>query len=157
MSLAAETREAVRERPFLFDALRAGVVNYTAAARELGVDGDVDAVATALRRYADELDAYEPPDADARVSMESGLGPTAGNDPLLVVGESRYGRGGGSLTAVVARGDVSRRVLADVIGRLTAVDVAVEAAAAGSDALVVLVERRDGPSTLQVVEDSVGR
>jgi len=32
MSLAADTREAVRERPTLYDALRAGVVNYTAAA-----------------------------------------------------------------------------------------------------------------------------
>ena len=32
MSLAAETREAVRTHPFLLDALRAGVVNYNAAA-----------------------------------------------------------------------------------------------------------------------------
>ena len=60
MSLASETRDAVRARPFLYDALRAGVVNYTAAARELDVDGEVDAVATALRRFAEELAEYDP-------------------------------------------------------------------------------------------------
>jgi len=34
-SLAARTRDAVRDEPFLFDALRAGVLNYSAAARYL--------------------------------------------------------------------------------------------------------------------------
>lgn len=155
MSLASETRDAVRARPFLYDALRAGVVNYTAAARALDVDGEVDAVATALRRFAEELPEYAPPEAGARVSMESGLGPTA-DDPLLVVGDTRLGRGG-SLTAVVATGTVSGRALADVLGRLAAADVDVEAAAVGGETLVVVVERRDGPDALRTVEASVGR
>jgi len=43
MSVAERTRAAVREEPFLHDALRAGVVNYRAAARYLDV-GDEDAV-----------------------------------------------------------------------------------------------------------------
>ena len=47
-SLAARTREAVRNEPFLHDALRAGVLNYTAVARYLEVDGEHDAIATAL-------------------------------------------------------------------------------------------------------------
>jgi len=55
MSVAAATREAVRDRPALYDALRAGVVNYTAAADALDVDGDREAIATALRRFAAEL------------------------------------------------------------------------------------------------------
>ena len=73
MTVAAEAREAVRERPFLETALRAGVVNYTAAARFLEV-GDEEAVAAALRRYAGELDDYRPPDRRASVSMRSGVG-----------------------------------------------------------------------------------
>ncbi len=75
MSLAAETRRAVDRRPFLRTALRAGVVNYTAAARFLAVDGETDAIATALRRYADELPAYETESRAARVRMERGIGP----------------------------------------------------------------------------------
>ncbi|MFC7028450.1 hypothetical protein ACFQJ5_14225 [Halomicroarcula sp. GCM10025324] len=157
MSLASETRDAVRARPFLYDALRAGVVNYTAAARELDVDGEVDAVATALRRFAEELAEYDPPEADARVSMESGLGPTDGDDPLLVVGDTRLGRGEGALTAVVATGTVSGRALADVLGRLAAAGIDVEAAAVGGETLAVVVERRDGPDALRIVEAAVGR
>jgi|APHM01.1.fsa_nt_gi hypothetical protein len=62
MSLAAETREAVRERPVLYDALRAGIVNYTAAAERLALNGDREAIATALRRFAESLseNADEP-------------------------------------------------------------------------------------------------
>jgi hypothetical protein len=158
MSLASETRDAVRARPFLYDALRAGVVNYTAAARDLDVDGEVDAVATALRRFAAELPAYEPPEAEARVSMESGLGPVDGlAEALLVVGDRRFGRDAGSLTAVVARGDVSGAALAEALGRLSVADVDVEAAAVGGETLVVVVERRDGPDTLRLVEAAIGR
>ncbi|WP_449240083.1 DUF7523 family protein, partial [Candidatus Halobonum tyrrellensis] len=76
MTVAEAARAAARERPFLFDALRAGVVNYAAAAETLvaaGVDADADAVATALRRYAADLDAADPA-FDARVTMERGLG-----------------------------------------------------------------------------------
>ena len=156
MSLASETRDAVRARPFLFDALRAGVVNYTAAARTRDVDGEVDAVATALRRFAEELPEHAPPAVDARVSMESGLGPTD-DDPLIAVGDTRLGRNAGSLTAVVATGTVSGRALADVLGRLAAADIEVEAAAVGGETLVVVVERRDGPNALRTVEASVGR
>jgi len=157
MSLAAATRDAVRARPFLFDALRADVVNFTAAARALDVDGDTDAVATALRRYAEELPDYEPPAADARVSMESGLARTEDGDALLAVGETQFAADGGSFTGIVASGDVSPAALADVLGRLRTEDVPLEAAAVGADALVVVVRRREGPDALRVVEGVVGR
>jgi len=156
MSLAAATRDAVRERPFLYDALRAGVVNYTAAARTLDVDGDTDAVATALRRFGEELSAGPVHESEARVAMRSGLGRDFKGDPLLAVGDTQFGDGG-SLTGIVASGDVSPAALGDVLGRLRAADVAVEAAAVGGETLVVVVPRRAGPDALRVVESAVGR
>ena len=106
MTVAAETRRAVRENPFLRDALRAGVVNYTAAARFLDVGaGDEEAVAAALRRYEADLPAYERPvpDTRVRVNMHSGLGPSdEPDDALLRVGDTLLAPGGGDLTAVTA-------------------------------------------------------
>ncbi|MFC6767510.1 DUF7523 family protein, partial [Natrinema soli] len=124
MSLAAETRRAVDRHPFLRTALRAGVVNYTAAARYLDVDGEIDAIATALRRYAEELPAYETESRDVRVRMESGIGPlesgdergtsTDGDDALVTVGGTAFGACGGDRTAIVATGDVDTAALAAV-------------------------------------------
>lgn len=157
MSLAAATRDAVRERPFLYDALRAGVVNYTAAARTLNVDGDTDAVATALRRFAEELSDGSAHEQRASVSMQSGLGRTDDGDALLVVGDTRLAAGAGSLTGIVASGDLSAAALGDVLGRLRVADIEVDAAGVGAETLVVVVERRDGPDALRVVEGAVGR
>jgi len=156
MSLAATTREAVRERPFLYDALRAGVVNYTAAARTLDVEGDTDAVATALRRFAEELPDDPVHESEARVSIQSGLG-RVDSDGLLTVGDTRVGEGAGSLTGIVASSDVSPAALAEVLGRLRAADIAVEVAGVSDETLVVVVQRRDGPDALRVVEGAVGR
>ena len=156
MSLAAATRDAVRERLFLYDGLRAGIVNYTAAARALDVDGDTDAVATALRRLAEELADDPAHESEARVSMQSGLGRVDG-DGLLTVGDTRFGEGAGSLTGIVARGDVSAAALGNVLGRLRAAEIAVEAAGVGDGTLVVVVERPDGPDVLRVVEGAAGR
>ena len=157
MSLAAATREAVRERPFLYDALAAGVVNYTAAARLLDVEGDTDAVATALRRFGEELSAVPDHEPHASVSMRSGLGRSESGDALLVVGDSRLADGSGTLTGILANGAVSPAILADVLGRLRTAGIAVELAGVGDETLVVAVERRDGPDALRVVEGAVGR
>ena len=159
MSLAAATREAVRRRPFLLAALRAGVVNYTAAARHLDdeLGDDTDAIATALRRYAEELPDAAAERRDVRVAMESGLGEVAGDDAaaLLAVGDAAFAHGAGSLTGVVATGDVDAAALAHVVSRLDAADVSVVAAAVGGESLVVVVERRDGADALRVVEDAL--
>lgn len=154
-SLAARTRDAVRGDPFLYDALRAGVLNYTAAARYLDVDGENDAIATALRRYADELAAYEPAAGDVRVSMKSGIGPAAGSEPLLAVGDEAFAAEGGGSTAIVGSGSVDAAVLRRVLGRLATADVDVEAAGVTADALVVVVERRVGANALRAVESAV--
>lgn len=165
MSLAAATRDAVRARPFLADALRAGVLNYAAAARLLsrevdalaGADGDT--VTAALRRFREDLDGYERPTGDARVSMTSGLGPVEDDAdpeeaPLLRVGGAAYGTGG-SATAIVATGTVDALVLAQVLDRLRTAEIPVDAAGVAGDSLVAVVGRRDGPEALRIVEDCV--
>lgn len=156
-SLAERTREAVDARSFLRTALAAGVVNYAAAARLLDIEGEQDAVATALRRYADDLD-YAEEDADARVRMESGLGESESG--LLAVNGTAYESGAGSLTGIVATGEVRPRALAAVLGRLDAADIDPEAAGVVDGALFVVVSRRDGPNALRAVEgalDAVSR
>lgn len=142
MSLAADTREAVRERPVLYDALRAGIVNYTAAADTLDVEGDADAIATALRRFARSLsteadgradgdaaddvdsDVTDPTDSDAdsdgatpTVRMRSGLDRVDVDDLVVAVG----GRG----LRVADSGGDSDSALASSVSRstrLTAID-----------------------------------
>ena len=157
MSLAERTREAVRERPFLLDGLRVGVVNYTAAARHVDVDGDVDAIATALRRFAEELPAYRTDARSVRVTMESGLGRTEdAADALLVLGDAAFAPTGGSLTGVLATGDVDARALSAVIRRLDATEVDVEAAAVAGDALLIAVKRRASADAVRTVEDALG-
>lgn len=161
MSTAAATREAVRDHPFLLRALRAGVVNYTAAAEFLDV-GETEPVATALRRFADDLPDFETRDADARVRMESGVGlvenaESAADDtePLLSVGGAAVVPDGGSLTAVLATGDVDVATLAAVCGRLDAEEIDADAAAVAEGTLLVVVERRAGVSALRAVEDAL--
>ena len=151
MSIAEQTREAVRTHPFLYDALRAGVVNYTEAARFLDV-GDEDAVAAALRRYAAELDPPAQDDGDARVRMESGFGVVDDGKGPLTVGEVTFEPGVGSLTAIIATGDVSTSGLRRVLGRCETAAIEMEAVGYTGAALVLVVQRREGPNVLRIVE-----
>ncbi|WP_435347425.1 DUF7523 family protein [Haloarchaeobius sp. HRN-SO-5] len=157
MTLAARTREAAAEHPFLVDALRAGVVNYAAAARFLGVDGEEEAVATALRRYEEAVPDYAPEARSVRVTMQSGLDrcdPDDGvDDALLRVGESTYAPAdGGRRTAIVAAGTVDGAFASAVLDRLAQAGVDVEALAFDGDALVAVVERRAGANAVRAVE-----
>lgn len=154
MSLAAETRRAVRASPFLLAALRAGVVNYAAAARFLDVEGDEDAVATALRRFEAELPAHATESRSVRVTMESGLGVATG-EPILAVGDHGLAPGAGSLTGVLATGDVDADALRAALARLDAEGVGVEAAGMAGEALLVVVGRREGPDALRAVESAL--
>ncbi|GAB3663321.1 DUF7523 family protein [Halopiger thermotolerans] len=162
MSLAAETRRAVADHPFLLTALRAGVVNYTAAARFLaadGLEGDTDAIATALRRYAEEVPDYETESRDIQVRMESGIGPlegdeSGGDDALLTVGGAAFGPVDGDRTAIVATGDVDPAALADALARLSIEDVSPTAAAvaAAEGTMVIVVDRLEGANAVRAVE-----
>ena len=166
MSLAADTREAVRSRPFVFDALRAGLLNHSAAAAWLAetapLDGDPDAVAAALRRFREDLPAYAAESRAVTVSMRSGVGLSAADDategdagePLLRVGDAALVPEG-DRTAIVATGDVDAGALAAALRRLAVRDVDVAAAGVAGDALVCVVGRRDGPDAVRVVEASL--
>ena len=158
-SLAADTRAAARRHPFLLAALRAGVVNYTAAARFLADEiggGGTDSVVTALRRLADDLPAYEETAVDARVTMRGGVGPA--DDPadtLLSVGGEGFAADSGSLTAIVAEGEAGTRALAAVLSRLDAREIEAVAAGAAADGLAVVVDRRSAADALRTVEDAL--
>jgi len=153
MTKAATTRDAIDDHPFLRQALSAGVVNHAAAARFLDVDGDEEAVATAIRRYGEELSNFDAGERAATVSMESGLGPS--EDGLLVVSGHGYAPGEGCLTALLANGDVDSRALSFALDRLHAADVEPVAAGGAEGALALLVERRDAADALRVVEDAL--
>jgi hypothetical protein len=157
MSLAAEAREAIRREPSLHHALRAGVVNYRAVADALDLDGDPEAVATALRRYADELDPLGTESIDAPVRMQRGVGlvddPEPDADVVLAVGERRVVRDG-DMTAVRADG-VDTAALEHVLARLRTSSVVVDAAGVVDGELVVVVPRRQGATALRVVESAL--
>ena len=172
MSLAAETREAVRRRPVLYDGLRAGIVNYTAAAESLNIDGDTEAIATALRRFSESLsaddvdgDSGEEADRSLTVRMESGID-RIDADALLAVDGAGFGGDADpepapdvadespSLTAIHATGDVDSELLATVVDRLRIDDIEVHAAGVADEALVVLVPRRSGATALRLVESA---
>jgi hypothetical protein len=173
MTLAARTREAVRARPFLHDALRAGVLNHTAAARYLDLgEGDEEAVAAALRRYGEDLPApgegegaENRGDTRAAVTLQSGLerveedadnGGTPA-DVLLSVGDTALAPGEGSLTAVAARDEFDAAALGPVLRRLAVEDIEVVAVGGREGHLVVVVERRDGAAAVRHVEDALER
>lgn len=161
MTVAERTRDAVRAHPFLYRALQAGVVNYTAAARFLDV-GEDTAVAAALRRYAAELPESDRDDRRVRWDMRSGLDsiqePRDGPDePLFSVDGTSVGPADGNLTGLLARGDVGPDALREALERLSVEGVSVEAsgATASGGRLVVAVDRRDGPTALRLLEDAV--
>ncbi|MXV64379.1 hypothetical protein GS429_20370 [Natronorubrum sp. JWXQ-INN-674] len=161
MSLAAETRRAAESHPFLVAALRAGVVNYTAAARFLEGEGDVqgetDAIATALRRYAEELPDYERESRDVRVRMESGIGSVESGaaDALLSVGGTAFGPTDGDRTAIVATGAVDATALGDTLRRLSLADISPHAAAVDAESMIVVVDRLEGANAVRAVESAL--
>lgn len=148
-SLAAETRAAVDAHPFVHDALRAGILNYAAAARYLDVDGEEEAIATALRRYEAELPELAGPESDIRVRMASDVG----SDILVVDGETPAAIDD-PVTAITVAGAVDAAFLATALSRLGVADVTVEGAGFADDVGIVLVPRRQGARALQVIEDT---
>lgn len=154
MSLAAETRAAVRESPLLLEALRTGIVNYAAAARTLDIEGEIDAVTAALRRFAADLEPRETRPRDVRVTMHGGL--ERASDGLLVVGGAGFAENGGELTGIMALGDIDANAIEHVLGVLRSHDVPVTAAGFSNDTLVIVVDRLHGAEALRRVEAALG-
>jgi hypothetical protein len=159
MTLAERTREAADGYPFLVEALRAGVVNYSAAARFLDVGGDDEAVATALRRYADALPGYETTSRSVRVTMQSGIDRLeAASDALLTVNGTAYGvADGGTRTAILANGTVDAAFVRRALGLLSVAGVDVAGLGFGSDVMVVVVDRLTAANALRAVEAAAER
>ncbi|MFP9193516.1 DUF7523 family protein [Natronosalvus vescus] len=158
LSLAAETRQAVDAHPFLRNALRAGVLNYTAAARFLAVDGDVDAVATALRRYADDLESPAASEQNVRVRMQSGVGPVDDPEKALVsIGTTTLGTDGleTPYTAILTTGEVGSRALATALETLSIADIDVIVAGGDADSMVLVVDRLEGANAVRAVEQGL--
>lgn len=155
MNTAERARRAAREHPFLVAALRAGVVNYTAAARYLDV-GDVEAVAAALRRFADEIGEGPATGGTVRLRMLTGVGPAeATDDALVVVGDRGFELARGDLTAIVAEGEVPPGAVGIVHWRLAEAGVRLHASAWEPGQLVVVTDRSGGPDVLRAVEGTL--
>jgi len=163
MSLAAETREAARARPFVLDALRAGVLNHSAAAAwladEAGLDGDptrsrdrAPPVSRGTVRLRDRRPRGQRVDAE-RSGGRRRRQPRR-RRPLLRVGGAAVVPEGRD-TAILATGTVDAAALAAVLRRLAAADVAVEAAGVAGETLVVVVGRRDGAIAVRIAEASL--
>lgn len=151
-TLAAATREAVDANPFVRTALRAGILNYSAAARFLEVDGGEEAIATALRRYAEELPPIESRDGRVRVTMQSGVG--RGDGSVLSIGDDSFAEGAGEATVIQAVGDVDASLFGTIANRLGAASVEVLGMGLIDNTLVVVVERADGTTALSIVEEA---
>lgn len=154
MTVAADARAAVRAHPFLYTALEADIVNYTAAAEFLDV-GETDAVAAALRRYADAVGDYGEESRRVSVTMRSGVGETDDGEGLLGVGGRTFSVGDGDLIAVIATGDVEPSGLEAVLGRLRTADIDPVAVGGTEGHAVVVVDRRSGPGAVRALEGAL--
>jgi hypothetical protein len=144
-SIAARTRRAVDRTPFVRQALRAGVLNYTAAARRLDVDAEPDAVASALRRYEADLPALDDADRTVRVRMDN----TPAETLLAVAGQEAETQ---DQTALLLSGEVDPGTFGRAVAALQAASLAVTAAGFVQDQGVVLVPDADGSAALRIVE-----
>ncbi len=143
MSTAERARRAVRDQPFLFRSLQAGVLNYRAVARYLEV-GDEGTVASALRRYAEELDTPKRSSPSVRVTFHRDA--TAA-EAVPVESETA--------SAIVVRGDPGVETFVTAIDRLLIEDVTVRGLSYDQERSVIAVSRDDGPAALRLVEESV--
>ncbi|MFW6383869.1 MAG: DUF7523 family protein [Halodesulfurarchaeum sp.] len=147
-SIAARTRRAVDRTPYVRQALRAGVLNYTAAARRLDVEGEPDAVASALRRYEADLPPLDREDRSVRVRMDRSpderLLSVAGRD---LDGEDR--------TALTLSGALDPGTFGRAVAALHASSLPVSGAAYAEGRAVVLVPGADGSAALRIVESVV--
>lgn len=144
-SIAAETRRAVDNTPYLRQSLRAGIVNFTEAARQLEVPGETEAVASALRRYAAELPPLEAETGTTRVRMERGVDA----DRVLVSGTASATA---DLTAITLEGGISAGLFGRVLSAFESTNLAIQGAGMTDETAVVLVDRGEGSRALRLVE-----
>jgi len=151
-SIADRTRCALKAQPFVYEALQAGVLNYRAAARTLDVTGDTDAIATALRRYGEDLPRESPPGVTVRMRRNVSIGTDAADPGLLTVGSTTVqDDGAGDATALLLRG-ANARTLARATLRLALEDIMLLAAGVAEDTAILVVPADAGTTALRAVE-----
>lgn len=162
MSRAEQARTAIRTQPFIHEALRAGVLNYHAAARLLDVDGDPEAIATALRRYEETLDSPTASGTPPIVRLERNVGITdgPGDDPLLTV-DGLTVTSEGDYAAVLVTGMETTRAFAKAVTRVTLSDIPLRATggafpSAGTATAVFVVPTERGTDALREIEATIG-
>lgn len=146
MSTAAAARRAIRAHPFLLAALRAGVLNYSAAARFLELD-DVEAGAAALRRLGNEETEVGPREPELRIRIERDV-PAALADSL----ESDQA----DLRAIVATGSIASMTVARIVARFDDADVDLLGMTWTPDRLTIAVASSSTATALRCVEGRTG-
>ncbi len=135
------------------------MVNYRAVARAIDVSGDVDAVATAIRRYAEELAPVAEDSDPPTIRIERPVRITTAPDAtgLLSVGDTtvQSGTDGAAAALLVSRGHAypPRQLAADILA-LETNDLTPQAVGLGQTTAVIVVAQTDGPDAIRVLEDS---
>ena len=132
MSLAAITRRAVRKTPYLYDALRAGIVNYSAAARMLNLEGQDAAISVSLQRLSKELPPLEVASIDANITISSD--------------ETKQ------RAKIVIEGPVDAKALSHLILVCHMNEIRIIEASVVRGEIDIVVEWKDGPNSLRLIE-----
>ena len=132
MSLAASTRRKVKNSPYLYDALRAGIVNYSAAARMLDLEGEDTAISVSLQRLSKDLSPLEISSVDANITISS--------DEIK------------QRMKILIEGDVDAKILSHLILVCHMNDIHVREASIGNGKINIMVGWKDGPNSLRLIE-----
>ena len=132
MSLAAITRREVRKTPYLYDAIRAGIVNYSAAARMLDLEGQDAGVSASLQRLSKELRPLEMVRIDANITISSD--------------ETKQ------QAKVAVEGPVDAKILSHLILVCHMNGICIIEASILMGEIEIVVEWKDGPNSLRLIE-----
>ncbi len=132
MSLAASTRRKVKNTPYLYDALRAGIVNYSAAARMLDLEGEDTAVSVSLQRLSKDLSPLEMSSVDANITINS--------DEVK------------QRVKILIEGSVDAKILSHLILVCHMNEIHVREASMEDKKINIVVGWKDGPNSLRLIE-----
>lgn len=149
MSLASQTRETVKNHPCIHEALRAGVINYSAAARFLPIAGDTEAIASALRRYEEQLASPTTQSRDVSISMHSSYpSEQAGfseENPSDIDTET--------VTWLCVSGNISPAFVGSLLLGCKSHEIPIHAVSANEGTAVICVPRSTGAAALRCIEN----
>lgn len=151
MSLASRTRDTVKKYPCIHEALRTGVINYSAAARFLPVSGDTEAIASALRRYAEELPDPTPKPRDISITMHTSYPDQLTGLPAEIPEPSDEG----PVTWLCVSGDITPVLVGSVLLGCKIHEIPVLAVTATDGTAVLSVPRSAGAAALRCMENVI--